>query len=381
MAGRGGVELAEDGLLDLHLLRHRLDHEVDVAELLVGGGAGDPAHHLGEAGVGLLLGQLLLLDQAGELALGDRARFLDRGVDELLVDVLDDDGDVGGGDRLRDLAAHGAAADDGGLGNEHCGWILRVLAWQCGRRRGSGGYPVRRLASVSDERDRRGARRRGSRADRAGCGPRATSSGPTSAPTGTPPRRSARPSTSPSTRSRRCSASATSASRRGSSTPTPSTSSSRSTATSSPTPRTSDEEWAGSDRGQRPRPRRLHPHRPPRGVSLPEMLPELQPGGTQRAVRRLRRPRRDGRDRLRRAQRDRAGARGAAGAGRRSRQRAGAGGDAAGDQRAADEDAAPARARCAGRFERIGQEIGQVEGLESPTTSAISNASTSSSTG
>ena len=115
MAGRGRVELAEDRLLDLHLLRHRLDHEVDVAELLVGGRAGDQAHHLVEAGVGLLLGQLLLLDQPVELALGDRARLLERGVDELLVDVLDDDGDVGGGDRLGDLAAHGAAADDGGL--------------------------------------------------------------------------------------------------------------------------------------------------------------------------------------------------------------------------------------------------------------------------
>ena len=119
VAGGGGIELAEDGLLDLDLLRHRLDHEVDVAELLVGRGAGDLAHHLGEAGVGLLLGQLLLLDQARELALGDGPRLLQSGVDELLVDVLDDDRDIGGGDRLRDLAPHGAAADDGGLGNEH----------------------------------------------------------------------------------------------------------------------------------------------------------------------------------------------------------------------------------------------------------------------
>jgi hypothetical protein len=79
------------------------------------GRAGDQAHHLGEARVGLLLGQLLLLDQAGELALGDGAGFLQRGIDELLLDVLDDDGDVGGGDRLCDLAPHGAAADDGGL--------------------------------------------------------------------------------------------------------------------------------------------------------------------------------------------------------------------------------------------------------------------------
>ena len=122
VAGGGGVELAEDGLLDLHLLRHRLDHEVDVAELLVARGAGDQAHHLGEAGIGLPLRQLLLLDQAGELPLGDRARLLDRGVDELLVDVLDDDWDIGRGDRLRDLAAHGAAADDGGLRYEH--WLV-----------------------------------------------------------------------------------------------------------------------------------------------------------------------------------------------------------------------------------------------------------------
>src|SRR6187549_856577 len=121
VARRGGVELAEDRLLDLHPLRHRLHHEVDVAELLVAGRPGDPAHDLGEAGVGLLLGQLLLLDEAAELALGDGAGFLDGGIDELLVDVLDDDGDVGGGDRLRDLAAHGAAADDGGLRNEH--WL------------------------------------------------------------------------------------------------------------------------------------------------------------------------------------------------------------------------------------------------------------------
>ena len=126
MPGRGRVELAEDRLLDLHPLRHRLDDEVDVAELAVARRPGDQPHHLGEARVGLLLGQLLLLDQAGELALGDGAGFLQRRVDELLLDVLDDDGDVGRGDRLRDLAAHGAAADDGGLRDEHFGWLPPV---------------------------------------------------------------------------------------------------------------------------------------------------------------------------------------------------------------------------------------------------------------
>ena len=140
MAGSRRVELAEDGLLDLHPLGHRLDDEVDVAELLVGGRAGDQAHHLGEAGVGLLLGQLLLLDQAGELALGDRARLLDRGIDELLVDVLDDDGDVGCGDRLGDLTAHGAAADDGGLRYEH--WL--AIPPVSGRPRLSAHRPRRR---------------------------------------------------------------------------------------------------------------------------------------------------------------------------------------------------------------------------------------------
>ena len=124
MAGRGRVDLAEDRLLDLHLLRDRLDHEVDVGELGVAGGAGDLPHHLGEAGVGLLLGELLLLHLAGELALGDGARLLQRGVDEFLVDVLDDDGDVGGGDRLCDLPTHGSPADDGGLLDEHSGSLL-----------------------------------------------------------------------------------------------------------------------------------------------------------------------------------------------------------------------------------------------------------------
>jgi hypothetical protein len=40
-------------------------------------------------------------------------------VDELLLDVLDHDGDVGGGDDLGDLATHRAAAQHGGLEDEH----------------------------------------------------------------------------------------------------------------------------------------------------------------------------------------------------------------------------------------------------------------------
>ena len=127
-AGRDLVELAEDRLLDLDLLRHRLDHEVDVGEAVVGSRAGDQAGDQLEALVGLLLGHLLLLHQAVELALGDVVRLLERVVDELLLDVLDDDGDLGVGDHLGDLAAHRAAADDCGLEDEHGACYLRVRA-------------------------------------------------------------------------------------------------------------------------------------------------------------------------------------------------------------------------------------------------------------
>ena len=46
MPGRLLVELGEHRLLDLHPLGHRLDHEVDVAEALVLGGAADQAEDL-----------------------------------------------------------------------------------------------------------------------------------------------------------------------------------------------------------------------------------------------------------------------------------------------------------------------------------------------
>ena len=158
MAGGDGVELAEHGLLDFHLLGHGLDHEIDVAEAFVLGGAVDEAHRFLQLGVGLLLGDLLLLDQAGELTLGDFAGLLEPSVHELLVHVLEDDRDVGGGDRLGDLAAHGARADDRGLEDEHAGVRPLVLAE---RRRGS--YPPPR-APPRPRRTSSAARR--TRADR-----------------------------------------------------------------------------------------------------------------------------------------------------------------------------------------------------------------------
>ena len=47
------------------------------------------------------------------------ARLLEPLVHEPLVDVLEHDRQVGGGERLGDLAAHRAGADDGGLEYEH----------------------------------------------------------------------------------------------------------------------------------------------------------------------------------------------------------------------------------------------------------------------
>ncbi len=69
VAGRGGVELGEHGLLDLDLLRHGLDHEIDVAEVRVGGRAVDAPEHLLDLRLALLCGELALLDELAHLAL------------------------------------------------------------------------------------------------------------------------------------------------------------------------------------------------------------------------------------------------------------------------------------------------------------------------
>jgi hypothetical protein len=129
------VELGEHGLLDLHPLRDGLDNEVDVAEALVLGRALDAADDLAGLLVGLLLRDLLLLHEAGKLALSDLFGLLEPCVDELLVDVLQDDVDVRGGQHLGDLPAHRAGADHGGFEYEHVEFLRTVR----GRRRGAGG--------------------------------------------------------------------------------------------------------------------------------------------------------------------------------------------------------------------------------------------------
>src|SRR6202022_4398560 len=51
------------------------------------------------------------------------AGLLEARLHERVVDVLEDYGDAGGGDRLGDLAAHRPGAHDGGFEHEHA-WAL-----------------------------------------------------------------------------------------------------------------------------------------------------------------------------------------------------------------------------------------------------------------
>ena len=106
-------------MLDLHPLGDRLDHEVHVAKRVVIGGAVDPPEDLLELRVGLLLADLLLLDEPAELVPAHLAGLLQPLVDELLLNVLQHDGDAGGGGHLRDLPSHRAGAHDGGFEYVH----------------------------------------------------------------------------------------------------------------------------------------------------------------------------------------------------------------------------------------------------------------------
>jgi hypothetical protein len=128
VAGGDRVELGEDLLLEADDLRHRLDDEVDVAEALVAGRSDDPVEDLLDRGLALLLGQLALVDELADLALGHVAGLYEAGVDELLLDVLEDDGDPRGGDRLGDLAAHRPRADDRSFEYVHASLPIKLAA-------------------------------------------------------------------------------------------------------------------------------------------------------------------------------------------------------------------------------------------------------------
>jgi hypothetical protein len=119
VARRHRVELREHRVLDLHPLRHGLDHEVDLAEPVVAGRPGDQPERVRDVLLGLLGADLLLLDEPLVLPLGHLARLLQARVHELLIHVLEHHGDVGGRQHLGDLPAHDAGSDDPGFEYEH----------------------------------------------------------------------------------------------------------------------------------------------------------------------------------------------------------------------------------------------------------------------
>ncbi len=85
MPGRDGVEVLEDGPLDLHPLGDGLDDEVDVAEALVLGRPVDAVDDARDLGVGRLLVELAALDELLDLPGRDLARLGEPGLDELVA--------------------------------------------------------------------------------------------------------------------------------------------------------------------------------------------------------------------------------------------------------------------------------------------------------
>ena len=99
------VELGEDGLLELHALGHRLDHEIDAAEALIAGRGldqGEPALDLG----GIDLARL-------HPPCPDRAGLRHPRIDAPPVDVRQDHRHARIGDRVGDAGSHRARPDDG----------------------------------------------------------------------------------------------------------------------------------------------------------------------------------------------------------------------------------------------------------------------------
>ena len=191
---------------------------------------------------GLLLGEPALLDQAVDLALGDVARLVEAGLDELVLDVLEHDGGAGGGDGLGDLAAHGAGADDGGLEHEHgAAGYMRTFAFSCHlgaeapqrplerlalraadeqqvEERHPGPLLLERVAQLEGDRDAALGRREASRAGcRASSRPRRRASGPRARRrrSRAPARARARRAASPTARARRPAANRPPGARRG----------------------------------------------------------------------------------------------------------------------------------------------------------------------
>ncbi len=123
MAGGGRVELAEDRLLDRHLLRHRLDHDIRQARAVAGDVRDQPVERSAH--------QVRFPEPAAVQLRG----AADRGRDILRRTVLQRDPQALHRAPGGDVAAHGAGADD------------MHMAEPCG------GLPAQRLQPLVQEED------------------------------------------------------------------------------------------------------------------------------------------------------------------------------------------------------------------------------------
>jgi hypothetical protein len=119
VSGGGPIQFGEDVLLQFEALRHGLDHEIDVAEAVIGRRRADQRERARELRVRLLAREPLAGDERVEPAGRQLLRPCEPDVHEPLLDVAQDDRDSRGGDHLGDLPAHRSCADDAGLEHEH----------------------------------------------------------------------------------------------------------------------------------------------------------------------------------------------------------------------------------------------------------------------
>ena len=101
------VEVLEQRGLDREVLGDRLDHEVDVGQVVERGGAGEPAEHL----VAVRLLELAALDRLVERALDGRPHAVDLGLGPADVQHVV----ARLGEDLDDAGGHGAGADHADL--------------------------------------------------------------------------------------------------------------------------------------------------------------------------------------------------------------------------------------------------------------------------
>ena len=145
------AELRERRLLQVHVLEHRLDDDVDLVEAVVAGRRRDERHRLLD-----LLGGHLALRHRDFVVLADRRQAA---LERRLVDFLQQHRDAGVRVGHRDAAAHRAGADDRGaldVRRSACPSGRRAPSRPRARRRTDGAAPSTR----SRRRSRRTARAR-----------------------------------------------------------------------------------------------------------------------------------------------------------------------------------------------------------------------------